>query len=137
MQADIIQLKSPSWSNIRQVYFSNEETMSLLSYQHKRISIADKNGVLILKISTILYIHAQSSYSYIYLKNGEKFLTSKTLKYWQNKISNTYFLRCHNSYLVNTRHVENILYRQGELCIGNELIPIARAKKNEVIRFFE
>ena len=53
----------------------------------------------------IIMIKSDSNYSEIYLVNNEKILTSKTLKYWQNKLDTDMFIRCHASYLVNKAYI--------------------------------
>jgi two-component system LytT family response regulator len=55
-----------------------------------------------------MMIVAVRNYSMVHLKNGEKILSSKTLKYWQDTINDPVnLLRIHRSYLI---HRSVILY---------------------------
>ena len=58
-----------------------------------------------INIKDIVMIQADSNYSHIYLLNGESFLTSKTLKYWQTKCAVSYIQRIHKSFLINTSFI--------------------------------
>jgi DNA-binding LytR/AlgR family response regulator len=59
-----------------------------------------------IRLDDITMMQADSNYTTIHLTNGEKILTSKTLKYWSEKIkSRTDFIRPHRSYLVNKTHI--------------------------------
>jgi DNA-binding LytR/AlgR family response regulator len=59
-----------------------------------------------IRLSDIIMMQADSNYTTIYLTDGDKILTSKTLKYWSEKIkSHAVFIRPHRSYLVNKTHI--------------------------------
>ncbi len=67
------------------------------------------NGSLkFLKISLIKCIVAEGNYSYIYYKDREKNLVSKTLQEWERVLPENYFIRIHRSTIVNFEYVERI-----------------------------
>ena len=57
-------------------------------------------------------IRSASNYSIFHLGDGEKIITSKTLKYWQGILPEELFVRCHNSFLINRFRIES--YQQKE-----------------------
>jgi two-component system, LytTR family, response regulator len=64
-----------------------------------------KGMVTKISINDIILIKAESNYSTIFLINGKKVLTSKTLKFWADKLDTVMFIRIHASYLINKCHV--------------------------------
>lgn len=61
-----------------------------------------------IKISDILYISADREYSYIHLVTGEKYLTRKLMKKWEEQLTSKTFLRIHRSKIVNIDFIEKI-----------------------------
>jgi two-component system LytT family response regulator len=91
-----------------------------------------QDGGLNLALKNIIRIEGERNYSYIFLKNKTKKLSSKTLGYFEELLSDKGFFRCHRSHLVNGGHVKTF-QKDGTLLLKNEtLIPVSRRKKIEV-----
>ena len=69
------------------------------------ISAAGKSRYI--KVSEIVMIKAESNYSTIHLQDGSQILTSKTLKYWEEKCNASQLYRVHKSYVINTRMIDS------------------------------
>ena len=65
-----------------------------------KITIPLQNGFEVLQMEEILYCQADDNYTQIFLKKGKR-LVSKTLKYFEESLSENGFARVHKSYLVN------------------------------------
>jgi len=75
----------------------------------------------------ILYIRSESNYSRIFLKSGQQYYMSKTLKTWANEMSEADFLRCHRSFLVNKKEIVEINRNANHIIMRNgEIIPTSR-----------
>ena len=70
-----------------------------------RISVPDLHGSLILEVDNIVRCEAQKNYTSIVLTNDRPILASKTLKEFENKLTEHGFLRVHKSHLINPKHV--------------------------------
>lgn len=83
----------------------------------------------------IVFLKADSNYTIYYLQNGEKFISSKTLKQTQANLRLTLFLRLSKSHLVNPDFINNIR-REGNFFmvkLGNEIqIKVSRRKAVEL-----
>jgi len=66
-------------------------------------------------ISDILLIKSESNYSIIHTLSGDKLLTSKTLKFWQETIKNTEIIRVHASYLINKQAIHSIVQKERKI----------------------
>lgn len=115
---------------------SDEITGVMLSYHHQRLSVATDDGYLIFPIHQILFIRAYSNYSTIHFANGKDILTSKTLKLWEQEINHSYFIRCHRSFLINSRYVDCICRKESLISIHNHKIPVSRDRKASLFFVF-
>jgi hypothetical protein len=72
------------------------------------IRVFEANRLIKVACPEILMIRAESNYSHLLLKNGDRYFTSRTLKSWASELSPDDFLRCHRSYLVNKHEIAGI-----------------------------
>lgn len=91
-----------------------------------------QDGGLNLVLKDIIRIEGERNYSYIFLKNNTKKLSSKTLGYFEELLSDKGFCRCHRSHLVNGDHVKTFQKDGILLLTDNAIIPVSRRKKQEV-----
>jgi len=78
--------------------------------------VKDQNVVKRIRLEDIIMVKADSNYSEIYISDGKKLLTSKTLHTWGQSLENSPdIIRIHRSYLINKQHVLNILSADGEV----------------------
>lgn len=61
-----------------------------------------------LKIADIIVITSASDYSEVYLSAAKKFLTSKPMREWEERLPVKNFCRIHRSTIVNLEHVEKV-----------------------------
>ncbi len=115
-----------------------EEKLLTLSDKNQIITFPSHDGMIILPINDILYMKANSNYTYIHTIDEKCILISKTLKKIETTIIQNPFLRIHHSYLVNPKHIIKIIKHQGTsiLLINNLTLPISRSKKDLVLRYF-
>ena len=96
-----------------------------LPAKRNRISLPLKDGLLILKIKEIQYCKADGNYTRIITKK-RTILISKTLKKLEKELRQHFFVRSHQSYLVNLKRIDQI---GQHIIIGNTKLPISRARK--------
>lgn len=88
--------------------------------------------------SDIIMITAYSNYSEIFLENGDKYFTSKTLKYWSEKIYDNNFIRIHQSFYINLNHIQEIDKKDKIIRLSNGLVAcISRSKWSQIKRMFD
>ncbi len=102
-----------------------------------KITLPQQDGFQVLNVSDILYCKADDNYTEIYLVN-KKILVSKTLKYFEEALSEFTFARIHKSYLVNVNEV--VKYKKGKggsvvVSNGKELL-VSAAKKKDLLAYF-
>ena len=97
------------------------------------ISVFDGTEYSILNQKDILYLKADGSYTQFVLHDREV-LASKRLGYFEDKLNANQFVRCHNSYLVNTMNVDKVGKQKSPYIVmkNGETIPISSSKRGEL-----
>ncbi|MGN6195654.1 MAG: LytR/AlgR family response regulator transcription factor [Ginsengibacter sp.] len=85
---------------------------NLNNNQAKRISIPTADGITFLEINDIVRCQSQINYTVIFLKDKQKITVAKTLKEFEELLSDYNFYRVHNSHLVNLSCIKK--YHRGK-----------------------
>jgi two-component system LytT family response regulator len=109
------------------------------SAEPKRIVLNTADMLHIVDVEDITYCLADGAYTHFFFTNRKEILVSKTLAHFENIIDNNHFIRTHQSYLVNMRHVTQFDKRNGGfLILPNDIeIPVSTRKKEEVLAHFK
>ncbi|RZS98833.1 LytR/AlgR family response regulator transcription factor [Aquimarina brevivitae] len=102
-----------------------------------KITVPTQEGFDVLSVAQILYCEADDNYTKIYLDKGQK-LVSKTLKYFEDLLTDKGFARIHKSYLINVTAVKKFKKGKGGsvvLSSGKEL-PVSSSKKSRLLDYF-
>ncbi len=106
------------------------ENMAMANSSEKT-SIPTRDGMAIVKNSEIIHLEASESYTTIFLTENRKYLSSKTIKVYEDKLSDQMFFRTHKSHIINiAHHLKEFKRSEGNVAImSNEVeIPISRRK---------
>ena len=104
-----------------------------------KIAVPVSNGLEFIKVADILYAQSQNNYTLLYLSCGEKLLFSKTLKKVECTLKKYFFLRIHQSYLINPNYMKKYFRNDGGgvLMENGVTLPISHSKKEEIVSLFE
>mgnify|MGYP001950859137 FL=1 len=104
-----------------------------------KITIPQLDGFEILNTTDILYCKADDNYTEIYLNNNKKKIVSKTLKYFEEALTNSGFARVHKSYLVNVNEVvKYIKGKGGSVMLSNgKQVMVSASRKSELLSYFK
>ena len=92
-----------------------------------------------LPVTEIIYLKSNKNYTHIVCKNQKVLLSTKTIKYHEEKLTSILFFRIHHGILINLHHLTSIK-KQSELiaCMSNgDALPISARKKKDVISLIE
>jgi two-component system LytT family response regulator len=82
------------------------------AHEPKKISIRTLDGLTFLDINDIIRCQSNINYTTIYLKTNQKITVSKTLKEFEELLSDYNFYRVHNSHLINLAYIKK--YNKGK-----------------------
>lgn len=104
--------------------------------QEKRIMLNESKAIHWVRMADVVMCNANSNYTNIFLIDGTCILISKTLKYFEDTLSEYNFLRVHHSYIVNLHHIKRIDKSEGDVVIlsNNLSAPISTRKREGVIQ---
>lgn len=103
--------------------------------EDRKIAIPESDGITFVKVNEIVRCQSDNNYTNIYLKNGSKILSSKTLKKYQDLLPEELFFRIHQSHIVNLNEVARLLKEEGGYIIMNDgtQLEIARRRKEDLL----
>ena len=88
-----------------------------------------------LKVCDISHINAAGDYSEIFAVGGKKFLIEKSLREWEERLPEKYFLRIHRQTIINLeeiRHIEPWFNRTFQVYLKNCTQPLAVSRRYTV-----
>ena len=136
---DIDQLKN-SVEKLKQkkLHSQMQEQIELLKESYKgddirKIALSMSNGLTFVEVSEIVLLEADGAYTTFYMKNGQRILVSKKLKFYEDILSNrAYFFRTHRSYFINVNYIRSYSRSENAILMENEFsVTISRDRKQE------
>ena len=104
-----------------------------------KITIPQLDGFEVLQTADILYCKADDNYTEIYLNTNKKKVVSKTLKYFEDALTESGFARVHKSYLVNVNEITKYIKGKGGsvLLSNGQEIMVSASKKSGLLAYFK
>ncbi len=126
----------------KQTNFPNQRIETLLynlldeKNTHTRIAIPSMEGLQFVAIAEIIYLEAESNYTFIHVQPASRLTVSKTLKDFEELLPASIFIRIHHSFLINKNHVRKYLRGEGGqvLMSNGTMLDVARRKKDEFMK---
>ena len=104
-----------------------------------QIALPTGVGYQIVEINNIVRCQSDSNYTYIFCKDENKILISRTLKEIEELLKDHGFVRVHQSHLINPQFVKGILKQDGGSLIMHDdvEIPVSRQKSKQINEILE
>lgn len=100
----------------------------------KRIALSTADGIHLFDISDIIRCESEDNYTKFYIKNNKPVLISKTLKEYEEMLTEHGFERIHQSHLINLEYLKSYIKKDGGYVImaDNCHLPISQRKKERL-----
>jgi two-component system LytT family response regulator len=109
----------------------------------KRISnaivLSSLNEVLFLKKSDIMYFTAEGRYTTFHMNNSHVHIASRTMRDYEELLTEDNFIRIHNSFIINIDYLAKIIKKDGyivELLDGTQL-NVSRRRQEDLMNFLK
>ena len=104
-----------------------------------RLALHTQDKIHIVNIADILRCESNVNYTEFHFSDGKKLLVTKTLKDFEDLLSEHGFFRVHQSHLVNTRCIKEFIKADGgSLLMSNgKTIPVSTRKRAQVLEMLE
>jgi two-component system, LytTR family, response regulator len=111
--------------------------VSNLENTSKRIALPGHKDIKYVEINQIVRLQADRNYTNFHFKDGKEFFSAKTLKEYEEMLSNYNFIRIHRTHLVNETYIKSYS-REGFIVLeSGEQIEVSRRKKDQVLRILK
>jgi two-component system LytT family response regulator len=114
------------------------ENIRTQAHQHQKIMLPTMEGFEIVNISLILYCEAEDNFTRFHFESGPPLLICRTLKYFDDILKDSKFIRIHRSYLINPEYV--IRYSKGKggfvTMKNNKELEVSENRKKEFLDAF-
>jgi len=114
------------------------ENLAQLDKQLSKIVLPALDGFVVTKVAEIVRCQADKNYTNFVLTSGENILVSKTLKEYDDLLTEFDFIRIHQSHLINAAHVQRYIKGSGGYVkmSDDSIIEVSRRKKTELMSRF-
>lgn len=102
-----------------------------------RIILPSQKELHVVEISDIMFCRSNEGYTTFFLTGGNKIVTSKHLKAYEDLLPVELFTRVHQSYLVNNLYIKQYLRRGLLVLKDGSKVPVSDAKKDDVKRLLQ
>ena len=101
------------------------------SSENYKLALPTAEGLFFIKVASIVYCEASSNYTEIYTDDGKKHIVSRTLKEYDEMLSELNFFRIHNSYLINLASVQKYIRGDGGSVVmaNGRTLDVSKRKK--------
>ena len=79
---------------------------------HFQLAISVKEGFFLIELKNIICLQGQNNYTKFFFDNQKPLLVAKTIKEYEEVLSEHHFVRVHKSYLVNKAHVKKLIRKE-------------------------
>ncbi|MCB0734007.1 MAG: response regulator transcription factor [Flavobacteriales bacterium] len=105
----------------------------------ERMVLNTQDKLHIVRLTDIVRCESDVNYTHIYLNTGERVLVTKTLKEYDDLLSEHGFIRAHQSHLVNSNYIKEFVKSDGghlNLTTGG-YVPVSTRRKAHVMQALE
>lgn len=126
--------------------YSEEENYKLLNETLKqptktqeRLALHAQDKIHVVSIGEIIRCESNVNYTEFFFKDAKRIVVSKTLKDFEDILSDLGFFRVHQSHLVNTKMIKEFVKTEGGHLImtDGKMIPVSTRKRADVVRMLD
>ena len=113
--------------------------ISQVSKDQKKIVLKTTEQIFVVSIRDIVHLESDKNYTFFFIADGKKHLVSKTLKEYEELLSEYGFIRVHQSHLINVDYIDRYEKKDGGYVVMKDgtSIPVSTRKKEELIGLLE
>lgn len=116
-----------------------KENLKTTGHTSRKIILRTNESIHLLDVSNIIFCDSDSSYTTVHTVEGEKIIVSRTLKEYEEMLTECGFYRVHKSYLINLVHLKRFDRQDGGYIVMTNgiKIPVASRKRDEMLGLLE
>lgn len=101
-----------------------------------RLALNSQERIKVVELSEVVRCESTGSYTLFWMNDGEQILVTRTLKEYDQMLSEVGFLRVHQSHLINLQYVKEFVKTDGGYILLRDKteIPVSSRKRSAVIK---
>jgi two-component system response regulator LytT len=115
---------------LEQKFENNKKSANNTDLEIKEIYLNIDKRLVKVEVSTINFIKASGDYIFI-KTDSQNYTVHTTLKKIEDKLSNSFFLKVHRSYIINLNKIIDI--QDSTVLVGSKLIPISKNNRSNLM----
>lgn len=130
-------------SKIKNVLHQNEnfehiklflENINKKNEGFKKIALSTSEGIHLFEIKDIIRCESEDNYTRFFIKNHKPVMISKTLKEYEELLTEHGFERIHQSHLININELKSYIKKDGGFVVmsDNSQLPVSQRKKERL-----
>ncbi|OYU94546.1 MAG: hypothetical protein CFE21_16215 [Bacteroidetes bacterium B1(2017)] len=136
----LVQLTSIKKS-IKEVYHQSLNQLTALALGKTpltKITLPNASGYESFELNQVMYVQGSDNYSIFHITGKSEKVVARTLKEYEDMLTDKGFMRVHKSYLINLAHVQAISKKDSlEIALlDGTNIPVSRRKAADVLDWF-
>jgi two-component system LytT family response regulator len=119
---------------------TREKVEVLLDYwsdksDHSRIALHTSDEIKIVYLNKIIRCESDNNYTYFHFNDQNRFLVTRTLKYFDQLLVDKGFVRVHQTHLVNVDHIKSYIKTEGGYLLMSDgsQVPVSVRRKATVM----
>lgn len=126
-------------ANDNEVQYENFISQYEKNAPPKKLVLRTAEALHLVNVTNIIYCKSDNSYTTFYLSNANDIIVSKSIKEFATFLEDYYFVRPHQSYLVNIQYISKIDKSDGGFIILNngKEIPVSTRRKQHLLNILE
>lgn len=103
----------------------------------KRIVLKTQENIYVIYLKDVIRCQSEKNYTYFYFTNRERIIVSKTLKEFDDLLSDFNFMRVHRSHLINLKFIDRFEKNDGGMVIMSDgsKVEVSHRKKEALINY--
>ena len=106
---------------------------------NERLALHAQDKIHIVNIKDILRCESNINYTEFFFLDAKRIVVSKTLKEFEDILSDQGFYRVHQSHLVNTKMIKEFVKTEGGhlIMLDGKMVPVSTRKRPEVVKMLD
>ncbi len=105
----------------------------------EQIVLKTAESIYLVNVREIIHLEADGAYTTFFFNDGRKILVSKVIKEYDELLSESGFLRVHQSHVVNLGYIDRFEKNDGGYLVmkNNAIVPVSFRKKETLLTMLE
>ncbi|MFN8207021.1 MAG: LytTR family DNA-binding domain-containing protein [Bacteroidales bacterium] len=114
------------------------ENIQIENKQLRKIVLPLAEGFEVVRVNEVIRLEAEDNFTRFWLVGGRKMLICRTLKFYENLLTDFDFLRVHKSHMVNLQYIRQYLRGKGGQLVMEDgaVVEVSANRKQELMERF-